>query len=370
MAKNTTERKLARRLAIIALLPVFPTQAGCAIKGITAGFIFERLHPTFGATVRTYERDLAALADPEGEWRGFGLEVVHQTCAHDARCEEWFTTEGSKIPLFKSATSADALIASLARQELGPFLPASVRRSLDEQIATIEKKARYLHLTGEWREMTDYHSKVRRIPDGPPLEPSMVDPNHLAVVNEAVMKNLVLRIQYLAAKAEQPKQHALYPVGLVIHDRSLRLLAVEEKDVVTASPSKKVKSFHLHRMKDVTTAIPDIKSAVIPTLDQAIADGALDPWSTGRIDLHLRFADSEEARVFLRTLQEMKLDRDQQVFQNRRGQTELRASVVNTSRLRRMLQGMAREVKVLAPQDLKEDLQKFLAEGLAFQQCD
>jgi hypothetical protein len=78
-----------------------------------------------------------------------------------------------------------------------------------------------------------------------------VPPSHLQTVNDALMKNLMLSLVYRAAKSEVNKTHRVHPVGLVIHDRSLRLLAVDEAVVTLDRSAMTVKSFHPQRMQEV-----------------------------------------------------------------------------------------------------------------------
>jgi predicted DNA-binding transcriptional regulator YafY len=369
MPRDSTERQLARRLAIIDLLPLLSDHGPG--QGATVDQLMTRLGATFAVDRRTFERDLRDLADPQGPWRRqFGLEVASRPSARDGRINEWFTTSHSKIPLFKSVTAVDALVASFARQELGPFLPRDARQALDEQVATIERKQRHLHLTDAHRQAIAYQDKIRRLPDGRPLAPGKVTPAHLQTVNDALMKNLMLRVVYRAAKSDENKTHRVYPVGLVIHDRTLRLLAVDEAEASLDASAMTVKSFHLHRMREVALGDPVARNVSVPTLDEALAGGALAMWSKGCTRVHLRFADGEDAAVFARTLEEMPLSEDQTIFLNAAGQRELMATVNNTSALRRMLQSMAREIKVLAPDDLKQEICAFLSAALALQQGD
>lgn len=369
MPKDSTERQLARRLAIIDLLPLL-SDHGTA-QGATVDQLMTRLGGSFTVDRRTFERDLRDLADPQGPWRlQFGLEVECRPSMCDGRINEWFTTAHSKIPLFKSVTAVDALVASFASQELGPFLPRDARQVLDEQIATIERKQRHLHLTDAHRQAVAYQDKIRRLPDGRPMASAKVAPEHLQTVNDALMKNLMLSLVYRAARSEANKIHRVHPVGLVIHDRTLRLLAVAEAEITLDPSAMTVKSFHLHRMQEVALGDPVARNVRVPTLDEALTGGALVMWSKGRIALHLRFSGGEDADVFARTLEEMPLSDDQAIFLNTAGQRELTATVTNTSTLRRMLQSMAREVKVLAPADLRQEICAFLAESLALQQGD
>lgn len=369
MPRDSTERQLARRMAIIDLLPLLPDHG--IGQGATVDQLMTRLGDTFAVERRTFERDLRDLADPNGPWRRrFGLEVESRPGSSDGRINEWFTTAHSKIPLFKSVSAIDALVASFARQELGPFLPRDARLALDEQVATIERKQKHLQLTDAYRQAIAYQDKIRRLPDGRPMAPSKVAPEHLQTVNDALMKDLMLSLVYRAAKSEMNKTHCVYPIGLVIHARTLRLLAVDKAEVFLDPSAMKVKSFHLHRMQAVTLGDPVARNARVPTLDEALAGGALAMWSKGLITLHLRFAGGEDADVFVRTLEEMPLSDDQTIFVNTAGHREMMATVTNTSALRRMLQSMACEVKVLAPDDLRQEMCAFLAEALAFQQGD
>jgi predicted DNA-binding transcriptional regulator YafY len=369
MPRESTERQLARRLAIINLLPLLPDHGPG--QGATVDQLMTRLADDFPVDRRTVERDLRDLADLRGPWRlQFGLEVEQRPSVRDGRINEWFTTAHSKIPLFKSVTAIDALVANFARQELGPFLPHAARQALDEQVGTIERKQRHLQLTDAHRQAAAYQDRIRRLPDGRAMAPGKVAPAHLQAVNDALLKNLMLGLVYRAARSEVNKMHRVYPVGLVIHDRTLRLLAVDEAQGNLDASAMTVKSFHLHRMQDVTPGDPVARTIRVPTLDEALAAGALVMWSKGRIRLHLRFAGGEEAEVFARTLEEMPLSDDQTIFLNTTGQRELMATVTNSSTLRRMLQSMAREVKVLGPDDLKHEMRTFLAEALALQQGD
>lgn len=364
MPRNSAVRQLARRLAIINILPCL-SETG-ATQGLTVEQVIARLQANHQVDRRTFERDLEQLGDPAGELRRLGVEVTARVSATDARTNEWFTTAASRMPLFRSVTPADALVASFASQELGPLLPSGVREALAQQIAMVEGKLRHLEQTDGYREVTAYRDRIRRLPDGTPMTPARVVPAHLQTVNDALMKNLMLRLTYRAARHGEPGDYLVYPVGLVIHDRSMRLLAVPDTGLGRDPAVMVVKSYMLHRMLGVTAAGPVDRNVRVPTLDGAIAAGALRMWSRGQIALHLRFAEGEDAAVIARALKEMPLAPDQKIAPNGRGQLELTATVTNTSGLRRLLQSMAKEARVLAPDDLKRDIWDILAAGLAF----
>lgn len=368
MPKKSVEKQLARRLAIIQALPCLSRNGGG--DGITIGHLVARLGGEYPVDRRTFERDLQELSDPDGDWRQLGLEVISRPGRANARIKEWFTTVDSKIPIFKSVTPADALVASFASQELGPLLPREARQSLEEQVSLVERKLRHLQLTSKHQQGLVYKDKVRRMPDANPMMASRVDPAHLQTVNDALMENLMLQLSYRAAKVMEYKDYRVAPVGLVIHDRSLRLVAIEEGELGREPSAMTVKSFLLHRLQEAAVAGPVPRHAKVPTLDQATDKGIMKMWSQGEIGLHVRFAENESALVFARTLEEMPLSHDQKIHRNSDGWLELKATVSNTSALRRMLQSMAREIKIIAPEALQREICEFLADGLAFQQMD
>lgn len=364
MPRNSTKGQLARRLAIVNILPRL-TASGTE-RGMTVEQVMAHVGPEFGVDRRTFERDMQELADEFGDWRRMGLHVTGRQAAHDRRAREWFTTASSRILLFRTLTPTDALIAGFARQELGPLLPQEARESLDGQLALIEQKLQHLQLTHGHRQGLAYRDRIRRLPDSTPLTSARVKPAHLQAVNDALMQNAMLRIMYRAARHDTLKEHRVHPVGLVIHDRSLRLLAVDERQLTLAAPDMVIKSFLLHRMQAVADAGPSPGGTGVPTLDQALAGGALAAWSRGQISLRLEFADSEDGYVFARTLEEMPLAEDQKLYRNASGRQELTATVENTSALRRMLQGMAREARVVEPADLRDEMHRFLRDGIDF----
>jgi len=364
MPKNGVEQRLARRLAIIDVLP---TDAE-GVRGLTVVQVMQRLRARFPAERRTFERDLSDLgAGVDGDGR-LGLRAIARQSAEDRRVTEWFASAASKMPVFQSVTAADALIAAFASTELAPFLPREARAALDSQVAQVERKLGHLKLTGRHSQGMAFRDKIRRVPDGVPLLPSKVEPAHLQAVVDALMEDRMLRLVYRAAMASAAKSHDIYPIGLVIHDRSLRLLAIAKAEFERPSASMEIKHFLLHRIQELAITGPAPARTKIPTLDEAIASGALDMWNEGKIALHLRFADGDDAAVFARTLEETPLALDQLLFSNGAGQRELTATVSNTSSLRRMLRSMAREVRILAPDALKNDMRQFLVDSLTFHQ--
>jgi hypothetical protein len=289
-------------------------------------------------------------------WRGIGVDLQQGRDEADSRLVRWSHTANSKALLFRTLSNEQALLLSLVEQELKFFMPASAYESL---MHYLKVSNRVLSLQGNQREAR-YRERIRVIADGPALRPPELNMPHLHEINEALLNEEQLDLAYRPARAGADTAYRLHPVGLVKQGLFFYLLAVKDSNVRGNAVPGPVQTFRVDRIRTVARRRQEVVARRLPGLDQVLGNGQLGFFDKGPVALRLRFADNADGEALCDSYRETPMAADQRIVALPGGGLELRATVMYSLQLVKMLQAEAHRSYVVEPAALKDEITAFV----------
>jgi predicted DNA-binding transcriptional regulator YafY len=283
-------------------------------------------------TRRTIERDLLDL-----ERHPYFL-IGHD----DNKPRGWYWTTAAAIMDIPAMEPSTALTFHILRHFTDRLLPKSVC----DKLAPYQTRAAEVLTALRESRFAKWPGKIRYLPRGQALSPAKIDSLVLDRVYEALLCEKKLSVSYCAAHRSKAKDLVLHPLGLVIREPVVYLVAVAD-----GRPDPYV--YLLHRMQKAEV-IQELRS--VPKdfdLDEFIASGALGVRLAEKpANLRLRLL-TDGAEKFL---SETPLSKDQIIETTKGGDKVLRATVPDTLVLRSFLLGFEDSIEVLAPESLRKDI--------------
>lgn len=297
---------------------------------ITVQQMQERLEEAgYPVDARTVQRDLKALASV------FVIDVIDRSPPFGWRWSREAPFEIPSIPL------AEALALELVQQHLKPLLPTA---QLDSLRGLFRASRQKLDALSEDNPMSRWASRVRVVPAHQALLAPPVNPDIQAVIYEALLKRLQVRVNYRNVKGELKE-------GMPLH-----LMAIVQRGPITfliarARDYDDVRLFDLHRVEAAKLLTNPVRETAGFDLDEYLASGALDFTQTGMaIRLELRLLDKQA-----KYLSETPVSQDQVITPDEKpGWTKLTATVNDTAQLRWWLRSMGDRCEVLAPSSIRD----------------
>lgn len=300
----------------------------------TAGQLHEELG--FDVSKRTVERDLKALAE---------AFPAHILCNDKSQPYGWRKAGD----ILSSMSLSDALSLQVIERTLKPLLPASV---LDTLTAGFDEARAKLDKTKSDNHLAAWANKVRSVQPVMPMLSPKVDPDVLREVQEALLHEVQIDVEYQKRGASEAKKMPLNPLALVQRGLVSYLIA-------TAKDYTEPYLYALHRMRSAqrnSFAIPKIQPAF--DLDAYLAQGKLqfsdDEASGQQIVLEARVAE-----WLKKILEETPLSEDQRI-EDDDGRWRLTATVRDSSQLKWWLLSQGCAIEVLAPAPLRERIAQSL----------
>jgi predicted DNA-binding transcriptional regulator YafY len=293
----------------------------------------------FEVSRRSIERDLIKLSSV------FPLVCDDQ---HKPYGWSWMAGAGSfDLPAMDVHT---ALAFRMAAQHLFGALPEVTRDYLEPHFARAQ--AVLDGLAGN--QLSQWPEKVRVLPSGQQLLPSVVARDVLEQVQAGLLADRALEVVYRKRGESEPRTYIAHPQALVWRDAVGYLLCtLREYD-------QPLVQLLLHRM-DAVTVLDQVRRPMPGfSVDAAIAAGTIDFLLAGeRMVLELLFDASAAVRV-----RETPLSADQTLTDEADGRVRLRASLPDTVQLRAWLRSFGEFVEVVAPAELRTAMAN-TARGLA-----
>lgn len=291
----------------------------------------------YPVTKRTVERDLQDLTLP------FPIQ-----CNDKSKPYGWYWTPGSSAEL-PGITLAEALSIRLIEDLLKPLLPHAILTSFQAYFNQAKNKLKALQddsATARWQD------KVRHVPPTLPMLPPAINENVLENVQQALLYDQQIEVEYQAIHTEQAKVHILHPLGLVQRGPITYLVA-------TAFNYQDIRLYAVHRFNKVTISDQAAKRPDDFDLDCYIASGALQ-FGNGET-LSLKAWVSKGLADYLA---ETRLSADQTLTEDGDGYL-LTATVNDTWQLRWWVLGQGSAIQVLEPEALRDEIVAGLRETLA-----
>lgn len=321
MPKSAAHDTISRQWELLKLLPRRP-------PGLTCAELCSRLADNgYRVTKRTVERDLPEL-----------VARFAVTC-NEAYPRRWHWLEGASTDLV-GPDLPEALGLVLAEQTVRPLLPAAVLAALQPRFDLARAKLASLdhNALARWTE------KVRSVPAAlqllPPSGSGDLRAAVLADVQQALLDETLLEVDYASPAASIKRALPLHPLGLVQRGPVAYLVA-------SAYDYDEPRLYALHRMSRVRRLAEPRRAPAGFTLDGYLAAGHLDFDPGEEIRLEARVGDH-----LAQLLEETKLSTDQKIT-GQPGDYRLAATVRDSWQLRFWLLSQGPEITVLSPPDLR-----------------
>ena len=323
MPKADSRQTLARQWELLKLLPTRP-------PGITAAELTSRLAGLgFPVTKRTVERELNDLAGL------FGF-----TCNDKGNTYGWHWMPGASLDV-PGLSLSDALSLRIVEEALRPLLPAAVLQAIEPRLQQARAKlAELAHGNARAR----WADKVRTVSAALPLLPPELASGVLDAVQDALLREVQMEVQYARPGERAPQAYTLHPLALVQRGPVSYLVA-------TAFDYPDVRLYAVHRLRSVAVLEQPVRRPQGFELDAYIASGALQFGGGKPLRLRLRLTETLAA-----LLRETPLAADQTLGTVRNGVCTLGATVHDTWQLHWWLLSHADEAVVLAPLALRRTL--------------
>lgn len=315
-----------RHWSILRLLPRAPRKIDTASIERTLG------QQGIRVSRRSIQRDLESL----------GRHFVSLRCDDRSKPYGW-SWEGS-TPLLEipGMDVLSAVTFELLQQHGEHILP----RATVHALKPYQQRAREVLAQNPDAKMSRWPKKVRVIPHGLAFEAPKVPIPLLECVYTALLEERRVSVRYRPRGAEAASDYEVSPLGLVVRNGALILVA-------TFWDYENVNQMLLHRMSHAEPVDKPVRRPRSFDLDAYIADGHI-AFRKGERPLRLKALVDERIAV---GLDETPISRDQTLRPtgDRNWQT-LTATVPDTIALRTWLRGHGALVEVLAPKRLRNEL--------------
>jgi predicted DNA-binding transcriptional regulator YafY len=331
MARNSDLSALNRQWELLKLLPAKP-------PGKTCRELLESLEALgYPVAKRTVERDLQDLS------LSFPIQ-----CNDKGRPYGWYWTPGQSAEL-PGISLAEALSINLVEELLKPLIPQAILTGLKAHFNQAQNKLAALH---EDNAIARWQDKVRHVPPTLVMLPPTIDDTVLDSVQQALLKDRQIEVEYQAIHHEQFKKQTLHPLGLVQRGPITYLVA-------TAFAYPDIRLYAVHRFSIVILTEKTVQRPENFNLDAYIAGGALQ-FGNGKT-LQLTAWVSEWLAHYL---SETRLSEDQALIKEEDGYL-LTATVQDTWQLQWWILSYSQDIIVLEPKTLRDEILSRLNETLA-----
>lgn len=196
-------------------------------NGMTAVQLQQTLHDRgFKVSKRQVLRDLEVLSG-----------IFPLLCNDKGQPYGWRWADGAACDI-PGITTAEALSLVLAEEAIRPFLPQALAKVMQPQFDLAKHK---LQALGTEHPLNRWQDKIASVPPTMPLLPPVIDPQVLSSIQEAVLQERQVEVEYRRLTADAAEPILLHTLGLILRGNIMYLVA-------TAYEYKDVRFYALHRM--------------------------------------------------------------------------------------------------------------------------
>ena len=283
----------------------------------------------FDRDVRTIQRQLEVLSEH------YEIERDDRSKPYGYRWKE----NASSLSL-AAMTTKEALLLTLAEQQLQSLLPSRVAKSMESYFTQARRSLgsdKHAELEREWL------GKVRIVSTTQPLLPPAIKNGILEAVSEALYSNRWLRVDYRNAAGKRSTSDVM-PLGLAQQGPAMYLVCRYRGYESKRHQAERHQA--LHRMNSALVLPEQFERPVDFNLERYDGEGHFGLGAGRRI--LLEFDITKGAGLHL---EEMKLSNDQ-VMTERRGGYRVAATLMDTEWLRRWLRAFGEDVSRVRIQEL------------------
>jgi predicted DNA-binding transcriptional regulator YafY len=331
MSHNDKQSVVLRQWELLKLLPSAGT-------GKTATELTNALNDAgFNISKRQVERDLNELLE------AFVLDRDDRSIPHGWK---WMKGASADLP---GMTVSEALSLSLVEDTIKKLMPISMLEGLEPRFRQAEKQL--IALSKENRK-AKWASKVRSVSPTMPFVSPVIDSELLETVQEALLSDIQIEVDYQGMNDEESKQLSLSPLALVNRGAVSYLIA-------TAYEYEDVRLYAMHRILKATKTNDTVKRPASFDLDEYILAGGLH-FGNGKTIRLSAWLSQWLAKI----LEETPLSADQQLKVSGE-KTKLTATVSDSWQLTWWLMSQGTGIEVTAPVALRKRVGEQLAEAAA-----
>ncbi|MDD1795531.1 WYL domain-containing protein [Enterovibrio sp. ZSDZ42] len=318
MSNTRTER----HLALLKYLPQEP-------DFITTPDLLKKLeNDGFFCSLRTLQRDVEALS------RNHAL-----CCDESVRPHRWYLLKGVKADTL-SMTPSTALAINMLKEQSHYLLPRKVHENLEGFFSQSMKK---LAGTPE-NPLYQWPSRIASLPTGFQLCQPKMNNAVLEVVEQALMYQKSLVLDYLPRPPRPKKRYAVNPLGLVARGSVYYLVA-------TLEGTNEYRHFVLHRIQTAEIGGRDVETPKDFELSSYIERGSLSFPKKREITLELKVNYFSGYHLL-----ETPISPQQEVTYPESEHFIIKAQVNYTEELKWWLMSISDISEVLSPLELRDDL--------------
>jgi len=329
MPRNSDLNAVSRQWEMLKLLPTKP-------PGMTSRDLQEQLHKIgYNVVKRTVERDMLELSNP--------FPIL---CNDKGKPYGWYWDPGASANL-PAITLAEALSLRLVEDLLKPLLPQAILTSLQARFNQAQTKLKALQQDNA---VAHWQDKVRHVPPALPLLPPSINAEVLDRVQQALLYDKQIEVDYENAHAGKNSRKTLHPLALVQRGPATYLVA-------TAFNYQDIRLYALHRMYNATSSDQPVKRPAGFDLDAYIAGGSLQFGGGANICLKAKIWEG-----LAHILQETPLSVDQQI-QETDSSYILTATVADSWQLRWWILSQGEGIEVIEPVLLRQEIANSLQQA-------
>ena len=322
MPKASHYSAIGRLLEILKRLP-------SKKPGITAGDLTNWLRQEgYDVSKRTVERDLGELT------AHFPLY-----CNAISKPYGWYWRVG-EAPDIPGLALTDAMSLYLVEELLRPLLPAAVLDALTPRFQLARKK---LATLADSNPNARWMDKVRHVQPTLPLLPPKIEEGILETVQDALLADLQIEVDYQRPDADVSQKMCLHPLGLVQRGPVTYLVA-------TAFDYTDIRIYAVHRIRAAKITIQPASRPEGFSLDDYIRHGGLQFGNGKTIQLVAEVSD------WLATILTETPLSDNQVLKKNGEEFRLTATIDDTWQLHWWILSLGDEIEVLQPKRLRESI--------------
>lgn len=291
----------------------------------------------FNITKRQVERDLNELS-----------EVFQLDCDDRSPPYRWKWRSGASSEL-PGLTVAEAMSLRMAEDTVRSLLPASIFQALQPRFVQARNT---LDLLVQANRKAQWINKVRTVSPAFPLIPPTIDPVVFETVQEALLADEQIDVEYRGMGSDESKQKRLHPLGMVNRGPVTYLVA-------TTFDYPDVRLYAVHRMTSATRTWETIKRPAGFDLDAYIQAGGLHFGNGKTIRLTAWVSDG-----LARILEETPMSEDQ-VLKPDGDDLKLTATIMDSWQLTWWLMAQGDDIEVVSPISLRKKIAGLLADAAA-----
>ncbi|PQJ42534.1 hypothetical protein BTO00_10710 [Vibrio campbellii] len=317
-----SDTRTERHLALLKYLPQDP-------DFITTPDLLRRLeNDGFSCSLRTLQRDVESLSRS------------HALCCDDTvRPHRWYLLKGVKGDTL-SMTPSTALAINMLKDQSHYLLPRKVHKNLECFFSQSMKK-----LAGAPENpLYQWPSRIANVPTGFQLCPPQMNSAVLEVIEQSLIQQKSLLLDYLPRPPRRKKRYAVSPLGLVTRGSVYYLVA-------TLDNTKEYRHFVLHRVQAAELVETDVDTPKDFNLSSYIENGSLGFPKKREITLELKVN-----YFYGYHLLETPIHQQQEVAYPEPEHFIIKARVNYTEELKWWLMSISDISEVLSPVELREDL--------------